>query len=303
MQVANALVHGDAGRGHQRRHGRDDARDSAKTPSGRRRAECSPAGTCRNRSEVNTGAPPSFGASASHARVSSRSMATRIRKTPCRWRKASTRCAMRGRCIAQTRRPPPARTCENRSSGSGCPCTRRRGVARQISPSDGFTGHQNGLIGQTASTGARPSHPASRQRLAAVFRRVRLERPRRIRAQFARHAQCAQHRLRFLVARDDQRLAAIARAHLREHRVHVAGFGAIADGKFVFRRGDSQRADHHRGQRVREFALEHRAFAGDHAVVLAHFAIQKRRKNVRQVDLLRVAEIAAASARNSASSR
>ena len=132
------------------------------------------------------------------------------------------------------------------------------------------------------------------QRLAAVFRRVRLERPCRVRAGFARHAQFAEHRLRFLVSRDDQRTAAIAGAHFLEHRVHVARFRAITDRQFVFRRSDSQRADEHRGERIREFAFEHRPFASDHAVMRPHFAKQKRRIDVRKKYLARIAKIAAA---------
>ena len=73
-----------------------------------------------------------------------------------------------------------------------------------------------------------------------------------------------------------------------------AGFGAVGDAQFVLRGRDAERADHHGGERVGEFAFEHRAFARDHAVVLAALReCKKRRKDVRQMHLPRVAEISA----------
>ena len=62
---------------------------------------------------------------------------------------------------------------------------------------------------------------------------------------------------------------AVALAHLLQQRIHRARFGAVRHAQFVLRRRDAQRADHHRGERVGEFALEHRTFAGHHAIVLA----------------------------------
>src|SRR6266566_5071808 len=56
--------------------------------------------------------------------------------------------------------------------------------------------------------------------LAAIFLGVRLESPGCVRACFARHAELAEHRLRLFIPRDDERPAAIARAHLFEHGVH-----------------------------------------------------------------------------------
>ena len=44
-----------------------------------------------------------------------------------------------------------------------------------------------------------------------------------------------EHGLRFLVARDDQRAAAIVRAHFFEHRVHRAGFARRSRSKVYFR--------------------------------------------------------------------
>ncbi len=73
----------------------------------------------------------------------------------------------------------------------------------------------------------------------------------------------------------------------------MAGFAAVAHGQFIFRGGQAQRADHHGSQGVGEFAFEHRAFAGDDAVIGAHFAVEKRRKHVRQVHLPRAREISA----------
>ena len=57
------------------------------------------------------------------------------------------------------------------------------------------------------------------------------------------------------------------------------------------RRGNAERADHHGGEGVGEFALEHGAFAGDDAVILADDSMQERREHIRQMNLLRVAEI------------
>ena len=72
----------------------------------------------------------------------------------------------------------------------------------------------------------------------------------------------------------------------------MAGFGAIADGQFIFRRGEAERANHHGGEGVGEFAFEHGAFASDHAVILANFAEEKGRKNVGKKNLLSAFEIA-----------
>ncbi len=73
----------------------------------------------------------------------------------------------------------------------------------------------------------------------------------------------------------------------------MPGLGAERNAQFILRGCDAERADHHRGERIGELALEHRAFARHHAVVLAHLGMQKRRKHVGQMNLLRVAEVAA----------
>src|ERR1700752_3533494 len=52
------------------------------------------------------------------------------------------------------------------------------------------------------------------QSLSAIFRSVRLERPRSICSQLGRNAQLAQHLLRFDVARNHERIVAVALAHL-----------------------------------------------------------------------------------------
>ena len=72
----------------------------------------------------------------------------------------------------------------------------------------------------------------------------------------------------------------------------MSGFGAVADGELVLRGGNAQRSDHHGGQGIGEFALEHRAFARHHAVMPGNFVRQKRRKNIRQMHLPRAFEIA-----------
>ena len=129
------------------------------------------------------------------------------------------------------------------------------------------------------------------QRLAAIFRAERLKSPCRIRAQFRWDAQLAEHLLRFDVARNHQGIAAVALAHFLQQRVHLAGFGAECDTQLVLGGSNPERADHHGGKRVGELALEHRAFARHHAVVLAHLGMQERRKYVRQMNLFRVAKV------------
>ncbi len=73
----------------------------------------------------------------------------------------------------------------------------------------------------------------------------------------------------------------------------MPGFGAIAHGQFILRRGDAERSDHHRGQRIGELTFEHRSFARHHSVMFRHFIRQKGRKNIRQVNLLCALEVSA----------
>ena len=131
------------------------------------------------------------------------------------------------------------------------------------------------------------------QSLAAVFRAERLECPRGVGSELRCHAEFAQNLLRFLVARDHQRVAAVALAHLLQQRIHRARFAAVRHAQFVMCRRDAQRAHDHRGERIGEFALEHRTFAGHHAIVFRHFGMKERRENIREMHLLRVAEISA----------
>ena len=134
-----------------------------------------------------------------------------------------------------------------------------------------------------------PTHIA--QRFLPIFRAQRLKRPRRVRAQLRRHAQFAQNLPRFLIARDHQRIPAIAPAHLRDQRIHVSGLGAVADRQLVLRRRYSQRPDHHRRQRICELRLKHRTFTRHHTVMLGHFIRQEGRENIRQPHLRRAFEI------------
>ena len=129
------------------------------------------------------------------------------------------------------------------------------------------------------------------QRGVAVFRRQRLERPRGVRAQFRGYSEFAQNGTRLLVARNHQRLAAKTSAHFRNHRVHMARFRAVANRKLVLCRSHTQRTNHHRGQRIRELAFEHRPFARDHAMVPRNFLPQEGRKNIRQMHLPCVFEV------------
>src|SRR5262249_33792377 len=110
-------------------------------------------------------------------------------------------------------------------------------------------------------------------------------------AQFGGNAEFAQHGAGLVVASNDQRIFAKAGAHFADGRIHVAGFSAVAYRELVLRRGDTERADHHGGQRVGELALEHRALTGDHAVVKGDLARKKGGKDVGQVDLARTLEV------------
>ncbi len=65
------------------------------------------------------------------------------------------------------------------------------------------------------------------QRLARVLRRMRFESPSRVRAQLSGNSEFAQQILRFHVARDDQRIVDITRAHVFDQRIHVPGFRPV----------------------------------------------------------------------------
>jgi len=67
------------------------------------------------------------------------------------------------------------------------------------------------------------------ERFAGVVGGMRFEGPRGVGAEFGGHAELVQPGARFLVSRDDEGLLAITARHPFEHRVHFAGFGAIAD--------------------------------------------------------------------------
>ena len=74
------------------------------------------------------------------------------------------RCRKRG-YIARKRRPLRRRIVEIDRAVVALLVSAGDAMQQPISACDAFTGHQNGLIGQTTSTGARPSHPASRSAL------------------------------------------------------------------------------------------------------------------------------------------
>ena len=131
------------------------------------------------------------------------------------------------------------------------------------------------------------------QHLLPVFLRQWLKGPTRVGTQFCRHTQLAKNGAGLFISCDDERVSAVARAHLLKHRVHVPGFGAVADGKFVLRRRNSQRPDHHRGQRIGELALEHGTFARHYAMMFWDFIRKEWRKNVRQMYLLCTFEVTA----------
>src|SRR3982074_2742597 len=94
---------------------------------------------------------------------------------------------------------------------------------------DGFTGHQNGLIGHSASTGMRPSHPAAASASRPYSAGCGPQGPHPSLPAPAPHPQTAEHLLRLFVPCDDERAAAITRAHLFEHGVHEARFRTITN--------------------------------------------------------------------------
>ena len=92
--------------------------------------------------------------------------------------------------------------------------------------------------------------------------------PRGIRTQLGGNSQLAQQVLGLHVTRDHQGVVNVSLTHALDQWIHMSGLAAIGQGQLVFRRCQSERADHHGGQGVGKFALEHRAFARDHAVIL-----------------------------------
>src|SRR5580692_4587526 len=71
----------------------------------------------------------------------------------------------------------------------------------------------------------------------------------------------------------------------------MACFGAVSDRKLVLDGGDSKRTNHHRSECIGEFALEHRPFARDYAMVPGNFIRQERRKDIGQMNLSGAVEI------------
>src|SRR5579885_600202 len=65
----------------------------------------------------------------------------------------------------------------------------------------------------------------------------------------------------------------------------MARLGTVSDRKLVLHRRNPKGADHHRRERIRELALEHRAFARHHPMMLRDFVEQERREDVRKVNL------------------
>src|ERR1700730_4687980 len=134
------------------------------------------------------------------------------------------------------------------------------------------------------------------ERFPSVGECMRFKGPGGVRAELGGNPQLAQEVLRLGIARDHQRFVNVSFAHVLNQGIHVASFAAIGERKFVFRGGQAQRADQHGRERIRELALEHRAFARNHAVTLLDFTEQERRENVRQIDLPRALEIAGGAA-------
>src|SRR5271155_119999 len=128
---------------------------------------------------------------------------------------------------------------------------------------------------------------------AAILRRMGLERPSCVGSQLGRDTEFPKNLLRLRISRDDKGIAAISPAHPLDKRIHLAGFGPISDAEFILRRSNTQRADNHYGEGIREFALEHRAFASYHTIMAGTLSRQKRRIKIGQMQLSRVPKITA----------
>src|ERR1700746_2309413 len=83
--------------------------------------------------------------------------------------------------------------------------------------------------------GSRPVPASIAQSLPAIFRAERLKSPSRIRAQLSWYTELAEHILRFDIARNHQRIAAVTFAHLLQERIHLSGLGAKCDAQLVLR--------------------------------------------------------------------
>src|SRR5260370_604868 len=107
---------------------------------------------------------------------------------------------------------------------------------------------------------------------------MRFKGPCRVGAKLGWNPQRTQKRPRFHVASDDHRVLDVTLAHGLNDPVHVTCLAAVSKRNLVFSRSQSQRTNHHGGEGVSKLALEHRAFAGNDAVILPHLAT--RRKSV-----------------------
>ncbi|MFN9956544.1 MAG: hypothetical protein ACK55I_25880, partial [bacterium] len=97
---------------------------------------------------------------------------------------------------------------------------------------------------------------AGEQLLAEPGGRI-AERPGGVRAEPAGDAEAVEDLLRLDVAGDDERALHVARHHRLQALVHRPGLAAVAHRELVLGEREAQRADHHRGQRAGELALEH----------------------------------------------
>ena len=96
-----------------------------------------------------------------------------------------------------------------------------------------------------------------------------------------------------LVATDDEGAPAVLFDVALQRRSHVAGLGAVADGELVLGVRHAERTGHHGGEGAGELRLEHRAFAGDDAVVAGALLGEEGREDDGHHDLAHGAEIAA----------
>src|SRR6266446_4219727 len=130
------------------------------------------------------------------------------------------------------------------------------GDARYVFGNGGFHRPNERMDGAKHEDGSFFVPTSFTERLARVFRGMRLECPGSVSTELGGDAEFAQQILRLHVARDDQRIVHVAGAHVSNQWIHVAGFPAVGKGQLIFRGSQTERPDHHGREGVGEFALE-----------------------------------------------
>src|SRR5262249_37299572 len=113
-----------------------------------------------------------------------------------------------------------------------------------------------------------------------------LEGPCGIRALPRWHTEAPENLQGFFVPRHHQGRFAVASHESLQRRIHCPCLSSVAHCKLVLGRGQSERADHHRRQCICKLRLEHRPFAGDHAVHSMDGVKEKTREELRKTKLI-----------------